>query len=110
MSGFKDAQWSFAFAASQLGDWFCSAGFPVESVECPEINGKAEPMPHAYFAFVDMPSEEAAQNAKNKLNMTKLDGLTILIDFRLEDRPIADPAAVKQVCVTHLTVRTVWCS
>lgn len=99
MSGFKDARWSFDFATSQLGDWFRSAGFPVESIDCPGINGKAEPMPHAYFAFVGMPSEEAAQNAKNKLNMTKLDVHTIVIDFKLEDRPIADPAAVKEVCV-----------
>lgn len=98
MSGFKAARWSFDYAASVLGDWLRSEGFPAESIGCPDINGKAEPMPFAIFAFVDMVSEDVAAKAKQKLNMTKLLGHTMLIQYRLKDHPIADPAAATQVC------------
>lgn len=98
MSGFKGARWSFDYAASVLGDWLRSEGFPAESIGCPDINGKAEPMPFAIFAFVEMVSEDVAAKAKKKLNMTKLLGHTMLVEYRLEDHPIADPAAARQVC------------
>ena len=71
---------SFNTAEGRLQELFESIG-PVDSVNIvrDQMTGRARG-----FAFVEMQSEEAAQNAIQKLNETELDGRRIAVN---EARP-----------------------
>lgn len=82
-----------------LTEWFQEEGYSVQSVEVCDVTERGMPLPHAYFAFVRLPSVEEAGRAIRQLHGAKLFRHKMIVSFQKEGPAAAppDPAVATQV-------------